>query len=64
MLFTAASKTRSLVGTRCVWGVTLVGLPLVFWTHTYWPDGIAGTAGGVVDHEPAMLDFLRQHPLP
>ena len=32
--------------------------------HTEWPDGIAGTAGGTVDHEPAMLDFLRQHPLP
>lgn len=32
--------------------------------HTDWPDGIAGTAGGVVDHEPAMLDFLRQHALP
>ncbi|MBK7582539.1 MAG: hypothetical protein IPI67_20370 [Myxococcales bacterium] len=32
--------------------------------HTEWPDGVAGTAGGVIDHEPAMLDFLRQHPLP
>jgi len=32
--------------------------------HTEWPDGIAGTAGGTIDQEPAMLDFLRQHPLP
>lgn len=31
--------------------------------HMEWPDGIASTAGGVVDHEPDMLDFLRDHPL-
>ncbi len=31
--------------------------------HTEWPDGIASTAGGVIDHEPDMLDFLRNHPL-
>jgi predicted esterase len=28
--------------------------------HVNWPDGV----GGQGDHEPAMLDFLKQHPLP
>jgi poly(3-hydroxybutyrate) depolymerase len=32
--------------------------------HAEWPDGIAGAAGGVVDWEPELLDFLRSHPLP
>lgn len=29
--------------------------------HVRWPDGVADRSG--VDHEPAMLDFLRAHPL-
>jgi len=29
--------------------------------HVRWPDGVADGSG--VDHEPAMLDFLRDHPL-
>lgn len=29
--------------------------------HVRWPDGIADSSG--IDHEPAMLDFLRDHPL-
>ncbi|MFP5349335.1 MAG: hypothetical protein ACLGHO_05785 [Gammaproteobacteria bacterium] len=30
--------------------------------HMRWPDGVAD--GSSIDHEPAMLDFLRGHPLP
>lgn len=30
--------------------------------HVRWPDGIADGSGA--DHEPAMLNFLREHPLP
>ncbi len=30
--------------------------------HMRWPDGVAD--GSNIDHEPAMLDFLREHPLP
>jgi len=30
--------------------------------HIYWPDGVADRSG--VDHEPEMLSFLREHPLP
>jgi hypothetical protein len=30
--------------------------------HIRWPDGIADKSN--IDHEPAMLTFLRQHPLP
>jgi len=29
--------------------------------HARWPDGVADGSG--VDHEPRMLDFLRDHPL-
>lgn len=29
--------------------------------HIRWPDGVAD--GSAIDHEPAMLDFLRNHPL-
>lgn len=29
--------------------------------HVRWPDGVADGSG--IDHEPAMLDFLRDHPL-
>jgi len=29
--------------------------------HVRWPDGIADNSG--IDHEPEMLDFLRDHPL-
>lgn len=29
--------------------------------HVRWPDGVADSSG--IDHEPAMLDFLRGHPL-
>lgn len=29
--------------------------------HVRWPDGVADDSG--IDHEPAMLDFLRDHPL-
>ncbi len=28
--------------------------------HARWPDGVADQSG--IDHEPAMLDFLRNHP--
>lgn len=34
--------------------------------HLRWPDGIADkgiASGNGIDHEPAMLDFLRDHPL-
>ena len=30
--------------------------------HMRWPDGVADGSG--IDHEPAMLDFLREHQLP
>lgn len=30
--------------------------------HLRWPDGVADGSG--IDHERAMLDFLRSHPLP
>lgn len=30
--------------------------------HLHWPDGLAD--GGGIDHEPDMLSFLREHPLP
>lgn len=30
--------------------------------HVHWPDGLAD--GGGQDHEPVMLGFLRDHPLP
>ena len=30
--------------------------------HVRWPNGVADGSG--VDHEPAMLDFLRDHALP
>lgn len=30
--------------------------------HIRWPDGVADGSG--IDHEPVMLDFLRDHPLP
>ena len=30
--------------------------------HLRWPNGVGDQSG--IDHEPAMLDFLRQHPLP
>ena len=30
--------------------------------HMRWPDGVADGSG--IDHEPAMLDFLRGRPLP
>jgi poly(3-hydroxybutyrate) depolymerase len=30
--------------------------------HMRWPDGVADGSG--IDHEPAMLDFLRANPLP
>jgi pimeloyl-ACP methyl ester carboxylesterase len=29
--------------------------------HLRWPDGVADRSG--IDHEPAMLNFLRDHPL-
>jgi hypothetical protein len=29
--------------------------------HLRWPDGVADRSG--IDHEPAMLEFLRDHPL-
>jgi len=29
--------------------------------HVRWPDGVADGSG--IDHEPVMLDFLRNHPL-
>jgi poly(3-hydroxybutyrate) depolymerase len=29
--------------------------------HVRWPDGVADRSG--IDHEPAMLDFMRAHPL-
>jgi hypothetical protein len=33
-----------------------------FLQHIFWPDGIADRSG--IDHEPEMLAFLRDHPLP
>jgi dienelactone hydrolase len=30
--------------------------------HLHWPDGVSDGSG--IDHEPAMLDFLRANPLP
>ncbi len=30
--------------------------------HVRWPDGVADRSG--IDHEPAMLEFLRDHALP
>jgi len=30
--------------------------------HLRWPDGVADGSG--IDHEPAILEFLRAHPLP
>ncbi|MEM6993584.1 MAG: hypothetical protein AAF721_23930 [Myxococcota bacterium] len=30
--------------------------------HLRWPDGVYGVGSGI-DNEPAMLDFLRDHPL-
>lgn len=38
----------------CTGGVALLN-------HVRWPDGVADSSG--IDHEPAMLDFLRGHPL-
>ena len=39
----------------------LCSLPVATLNHLRWPDGIADLSGR--DHEPAMLDFLREHPL-
>lgn len=30
--------------------------------HIHWPDGVEDQGG--IDHEPEMLEFLRDHPLP
>lgn len=43
---------------------SVCGAAIATLIHTEWPDGVASTAGGAVDQEPAMLDFLRLHPLP
>ncbi len=34
---------------------------LALLNHVRWPDGVADGSG--IDHEPEMLDFLRDHPL-
>ncbi len=40
----------------------LCGLGIAGLNHIRWPDGVGDGSG--TDHEPAMLDFLRAHPLP
>ncbi len=39
----------------------LCSLPVATLNHLRWPDGVADHSGR--DHEPAMLGFLREHPL-
>ena len=42
-------------------GPNLCTTELAMVNHMRWPDGVADKSG--TDHEPAMLEFLREHPL-
>lgn len=46
--------------TACT-GPALCGLGTATLNHVHWPDGVADGSG--MDHEPAMLDWLRMHPM-
>jgi predicted esterase len=46
---------------RCS-GAGLCSVEAAYINHVRWPDGVADGSG--LDHEPAMLDFLRDRPLP
>ncbi|MCC7000057.1 MAG: alpha/beta fold hydrolase [Deltaproteobacteria bacterium] len=47
--------------TSCT-AATSCGAALAAVNHIRWPDGVADGSG--IDHEGAMLDYLRAHPLP
>lgn len=46
--------------TTCT-GALACGEAVATLNHVRWPDGVADRSG--IDHEPLMLDFLRDHPL-
>jgi poly(3-hydroxybutyrate) depolymerase len=49
------------VATQCT-SAAVCTMSIATLNHMRWPDGVADKSGK--DHEPKMLDFLRQHPLP